>query len=108
MNSPAYTLKPVDAVYHSALRFKTEDGFIMHRCLLYEKVGWQSHCILFIYKALLGKLTGYLSCLLNYKSSLHCTKFQHYLDPKNHHVNTETGKLALKCYVRLFFGTVVL
>lgn len=69
MNSPVYTLKPLDAVYHSALRFKTEDGFIMHRCLLYEKVGGQSHCILFIYKALLGKLTGYLLCLLNFKSS---------------------------------------
>ena len=37
--SPA-TLKPLDAVYHSALRFIAGDGFLTHHCISYGKVGW--------------------------------------------------------------------
>lgn len=42
MHSPASTLKCLDIVYHSTLRFITGCGFRTHRCLLYEKDGWQS------------------------------------------------------------------
>ena len=52
-SSPA-TLKPLDAVYLSALCFITGDGFLTHRCILYEKVGWlcltiqrEQPCLLF-------------------------------------------------------------
>lgn len=95
------THKPLDAVYDSALRFITGDDFrsIVVYC---RRDGWQSltvrrkpHCILFIYKALLGKLH---SCLRNYKSCSHCTRFQDYLVLENRHVNTEIVKLALKYY----------
>ncbi len=105
MHFPSSTLKLLDAVYHSALRFTTGDGFRTHRCILYEKVGWQSlavrreqHCMLFIYEALLGKLPGYLSCLFNYRSLSYCTRSQDYSVLKNHHVSTEIGKMALKYY----------
>lgn len=33
------TLKPLDSVYHGALRLITGDAFLIHRCTLYEKVG---------------------------------------------------------------------
>ena len=78
MHSPASAVKPLDAGYHPALRFITADGFRTLCCLLYEKVGWQTlavrreqHCILFIYKALLGRLPGFLTCLFNYRSISH-------------------------------------
>ena len=35
------TLKPLDAIYHSALRFVTGDSFYNH-CILCRKVGWIS------------------------------------------------------------------
>lgn len=40
MNASAVTLKPLDAVYHSALRFITGDNYNTHHCELYAKVGW--------------------------------------------------------------------
>lgn len=61
-------LKPLNAIHHYALRFITIDGFRTHQCLLYEKVGWLSlavkgkqRCILFTYKAFLGRLPDRLS-----------------------------------------------
>ncbi len=33
------TLKPLDALYHSALRFITGDSYGTHHCLLYQKTG---------------------------------------------------------------------
>ena len=36
------TLKPLDSIYHSALRFITGDRYDTHHCVLYEKVGWSS------------------------------------------------------------------
>ena len=38
----ATVLKPLDAVFHSALRFIMGDRFSIHHCTLYEKVGWPS------------------------------------------------------------------
>ena len=59
----ATTLKPLDAVYHSAVRFITGDSCNTPHCILYQKVGWSSlkshrslHYSLFVYKALLIKL----------------------------------------------------
>lgn len=36
------TLKRLDAVYHSAIRFTIQDSYRTHHCELYEKVGWSS------------------------------------------------------------------
>lgn len=36
----AAALKPLDAVYHSALRFITGESYMTHHCILYDKVGW--------------------------------------------------------------------
>lgn len=59
MHASAATLKPLDAVYHSALRFITGDNYNTHLCELYAKVGWPSlsvshdrYWISFIYKKL--------------------------------------------------------
>lgn len=46
----------------------------------------------------LGKLPQYLSCVVNYKICLHCTRSLDYLAVEDHHVNNETRKLALKYY----------
>ena len=55
----ATTLKPLDAVYHSALYFITGDSFNTHHCILYQKVVRSSlnscrslHYSLFVYIAL--------------------------------------------------------
>src|SRR4029434_4094635 len=39
-NASHSTLKTLDAVYHSALRFITGDRYGTHHCTLYNKVGW--------------------------------------------------------------------
>ena len=66
-HASATSLKALDAAYHSALRFITEEAYNTHHCTLYEKVGWISlsarrdlHLFLFIYKALLGKRPAYI------------------------------------------------
>ena len=38
-NASATTLKSLDSVYHSALKFITGDPYNIHYCVLYEKVG---------------------------------------------------------------------
>ena len=55
-------VKPLDTIYHSAIRFITGDGFMTRHCHLYQNVGWtflslrrEQHYILFIYKAQLKK-----------------------------------------------------
>lgn len=59
-HASASTLKPLDSVYHSALRFITGDSYSTHHCIFYEKIGWASptvrrdrHLFLFIYKTLM-------------------------------------------------------
>ena len=73
------TLKRLDPVYHSALRFITGDPFNTHHCDLYSEVGWSSlqmrrdfHWHLFIYKALLEKLPSYLTELLHISFNNQC------------------------------------
>lgn len=60
MHASTATLKPLDAIYHCAIRFITGDNYKTHHCILYQHVGWTSlavrlekHALLFIYKALL-------------------------------------------------------
>ena len=101
MHAAPSTLKLLDAVYHSSLRFITGDGFRTHHCTLYENVGWTSlydrrerHCLLFVYKALLGKLPPYLTSLLNMKSICHNTRSQGFISLQTPQIKSEFGKLA--------------
>ena len=41
-HAAATTMRPLDSVYHSALRFITGDSYGTHHCTLYKKVGWTS------------------------------------------------------------------
>lgn len=73
MHTSTNTLKPLDAVFHSTLCFITSDEFLINHCVLHEEVGWPSpafrreqHCLLFIHKVWSGKLSPYLSLLLNF------------------------------------------
>ena len=45
MNAAAIELKPLEAVYHNALRFITAERFSTH----FENVGQLMHCTLFIF-----------------------------------------------------------
>lgn len=94
------TLKPLDAVHHSALSFITEDTYSTHHCILFEKVGWPSlsqrrdmHFFLIIYKALTGKLPMFISSILiGYSSSYQTRKSRFLLQIP--HVCSELGKTA--------------
>lgn len=41
-NATASTLRLLDLVYYSTVRFITSDGYSSHRYILYDKVGWPS------------------------------------------------------------------
>ena len=105
MHASSTVLKSLDTVYHSALRFITGDRFLTHHCVLYGRVGWPSlaarreeHCLLFIYKALIGKLPLYLSSLLNHVDSNYCTRSQSHIRLSIPRVRTEQGKTAFSFY----------
>ena len=100
-HASASTLKPLDSMYHSALRFITCDSYSTHHCTLYEKVGWTSltvrrnrHWLLFIYKTLNGHLPSYISSLLNWSNSHHFTRSSDWLTLEVPRANTELGKTA--------------
>ncbi len=70
-NASVTTLKPLDTVFHSALRFITGDSYSTHHCILYNKVGWPSLSLrrddqffFIICKALIGRLPPNLNSLL--------------------------------------------
>lgn len=80
-HASASTLKPLDAVYHSALWFITGNVYSIHHCTLNGKAGWSSlserrdkHMYLFIYKALIGKLPSYILqlCIIILIHCFHC------------------------------------
>ena len=105
MHASASTLKPLNAVFHSALRFITGDRYLTHHCILYEKVGWPSlevrreqHCLLFIYKALCGKLPLYLTSLLKLCTSGYNTRSQTQLRLHIPRMKCELGKTAFSFY----------
>ena len=100
-NAAATTLKPLDAIYHSALRFITGDPYDTHHCTLYLKVGWPAlstrrdhHWFVFIYKALLNKAPPYISSLLQSNSSTHRTRSQNHIPLLVPRANTDLGKTA--------------
>ena len=100
-NAPISALKTLDTVYHSAIRFATGAAYDTHHCILYNKIGWTSlserrfrHWVLFIYKAILGKLPSYISSLLNWQSGLYQTRSNSYPQLTVPNVRTELGKLA--------------
>lgn len=77
-HATASVLKPLDAIYHSALRFITDSGYRTHHCALYDILGWSSlelrrkrHIVVFIYKALLAKLPLYIIKLLYFNISVY-------------------------------------
>ena len=85
-NASSSTLKSLDAVYHSALRFITGDIYSTHHCILYNKVGWSSlsdrrnqHWLLFIYKTFIGKHPPYISDLLNWSVRTYHTRSSEWL-----------------------------
>ena len=70
------TLKALDLLYLSALRFIIGDPYRTDHCMLYEKVGWSSlsvrietHWLLFIYKALFGQMPEYITSMLTVKDT---------------------------------------
>ena len=93
---------PLDSVYHSALRFITDDGYNIHHCVLYDKVGWPSlterrnnHWYLYIYKTLTGKLPSYITSLLHWNSGPLLTCSSDCLALQVLRVRTELGKKLL-------------
>lgn len=81
-------LKPVDAIYHSAMHFIAGAGFQTHHCVLYSTVGWpflgqrrKQHSLLYIYEALIGKIPLYLNILLSIKNMTHETRSHDWITP---------------------------
>ena len=96
------TLQHLNAMYHSALRFITNDKFHTYHCSLYHTVGRtslqtrrNSHLMLLIYNALLLKLPNDLTSLLTLKSRNYNTRSSNYLtlDIPHHHPNVATMQL---------------
>ena len=105
MHAAHASLKPLDAIYHSALRFITGDKFLTHHCRLYEKVGWPSltirrnqHCNIFIYKGLLKLLPNYLNSLLEPLTGHHHTRSQDFIVLETPTPKSELGKTAFCFY----------
>ena len=103
-NASNTTLKALDSVYHSALRFITGDSYMTHHCILYNKVGWPSlatrrdqHWFIFVYKAIIGSSPPYLNSLLKWKTGSYNTRSQAYLMLETPHAYTQFGKTAFKC-----------
>ena len=105
MHASAAILKPLDAIFHSVLRFITGDPYSTHHCTLYSRVGWPSltarreqNCLIFIYKALLGTLPPYLTSLLNFRTTGLLTRSQSHIRLHLPYTNIELGKTAFSFY----------
>lgn len=105
MHAPLCLLKKLDAVYHSALRFVTGAPSRTHHCDLYSKVQWPSlylrrklHMLLFIAKALLGKLPYYICNLLTFCTLSYGTRSSHKLLLQSCTPRTELGKTGFSFY----------
>ncbi|KAK0137933.1 RNA-directed DNA polymerase from mobile element jockey [Merluccius polli] len=100
-NASMSSLKILDVIYHSAIRFATSASYNTHHCTLYATIGWSSlterrfkHWIQFIYKAIIGKLPSYISLLLNCQSSAYQTRSSSYFLLTVPNARTELGKSA--------------
>ena len=105
MHATDSTLRPLNTIYHSALRFITGAGFRTHHCELYTSLEWSSlaqrrkqHSILFTYKALIGKLPFYLTNLLDVNTSIYGTRSQDLLLLKVPKTITKLGDTDFKVY----------
>lgn len=105
MHSSQFLLKKLDVLYHSALRFITGTANRTHHCLLYEMLQWSSlslrrkfHLLIFTLKALMGKLPQYISNLLSYHTSIHCTRSTNKMLLITPSIRTELGKTSFSYY----------
>ena len=105
MHASQTVLKPLDAVFHSALRFITGYGFRTHHCDLYTQVNWPSlenrrkqHLLLLIFKALAGKVPLYLSSLLKHREISYFTRSQSYITLEVPHTSSKLGETAFYSY----------
>ena len=97
--------KKLDVVYHSALRFVTGANARTHHCKLYEMVQWTSlylrrktHILIFIAKALMGKLPNYISSLLSQHISAYSTRSSEKMLLTVLTSRIEIGKTAFQIY----------
>ena len=95
------TLKILDSVYHSALRFITGEKYDTHHCILYNKVGWSSladrrkkHWYLFIFKALIGKQPLYISSMLEWYTGAYMTRSNNLMLLRAPRASSDLGKSA--------------
>ncbi len=101
MHAAPSTLKQLDTVYHSAVRFITGDHFRTRHCNLYQAVGWPSltsrriqHLLLHVYKTVLQKLPSYLSSLITWSSVYYQTRCHVWLVLDVPYVRTKLDKTA--------------
>ena len=87
-------LKPLDTVYHSALRFISGEPYMTHHCVLYERVGWPSLVDRRNKQTIDGTLPLYLKSLLEWNPVTYRTRSSDWLTLKVPKVNTELGKTA--------------
>ena len=99
------TLQHLNAMYHSALRFITNDKFHTYHCSLYHTVGRtslqtrrNSHLMLLIYNALLLKLPNDLTSLLTLKSRNYNTRSSNYLTLDIPRGRTNVGRTGFRYF----------
>ena len=100
-NAAPSVLKPLDTVYHSALRFISGEHYRTHHCILYDRVGWPSlvdrrnkHWYLFIFKTIDGTLPLYLKSLLEWDPGTYRTRSSDWLKLKLPTAKTKLGETA--------------
>jgi hypothetical protein len=105
MHSSSSLLNKLDVIYHSALRFITGAPARTHHCILYEAVQWPSlslrrklHALIFIAKALMGKLPLYISNLLSFHNSVYKTRSSEYMLLTTPLTRTQLGTTAFSSY----------
>lgn len=105
MHASLSSLKKLDYVYHAALRFVTSASSRTHHCILYGLMGWSSlfqrrkvHMLLFIVKALLGKLPTYICSLLSFYTCNYRTRSSAKLLLHVPRVHSELGKTAFSFF----------
>ncbi len=105
MHANLSLLKKLDSIFHAAIRFVTNTSSRSHHCILYKMVGWSSlyqrrkmHMLLFIAKALLGKLPTYICNLLSYYTCNYSTRNSYKLHLTVTRVCSEFGKAAFSSY----------
>lgn len=80
MHAAAALLRKLDSVYHEEIRFITGAEMLTHHWISYDSLDWlplqkqrKFHVYLYIAKALTCKLPAYISHLLLFNTTNHCT-----------------------------------